>query len=171
MAGAHREKMISIIEKIIEFLSSSDEFKDSKFKNILRSRLSENLAKILYLSLSLVYALPVGISVKLISLPADVVVSLILVCYEAVYFAKRNNIDIKKDKRKIAEIVFEYILPHVLKNSLSLKKIWGKKFKMKKLPFIVGDIFNRLKVMEEFEQILLEAYHGKLEKHGSSENI
>ncbi|MCX7733923.1 MAG: hypothetical protein N2254_04025 [bacterium] len=167
----HKQKMISVIEKIIEFLSSSDELNNNKFKNILRSRVSENLTKILYLSLSLVHTLPVGISVKLISLPADVIVSLILVCYQVVYFAKKNNIDIKKDKRKIAEIVFEYMLPHILKNSLSLKKIWRRKLKMRNLPFIVEDIFNRLKFMEEFEQMLLEAYHGKREKHGSSENI
>lgn len=139
-----------IIERIIDLISSTE-------KNKIQSKIIENILKILFLSSSFIYSLPISFSAKLISLPLDFLIALILSCYYAIQIARKNNIDIKEEKRNLASFIADKVILYIIKNNISLK-IFQRRGS---IALSIKELMQRSKIAEDIENLFKENYRAK----------
>lgn len=141
-----------IVEKMIDFISSEKKF--------FQSKTSENILKILFMSSSFIYSLPMSFSARLISLPIDFLIATTLSCYYVIHIARERNINIKEEKKKIASFIVEKVIPYILKN-LS----WKVPLRRRSIAFSFTELIQRSKIMEEIER-LFQSHYYKENKNG-----
>lgn len=133
---------------MIDFISSP-----KNEKKFLQSKATENILKILFLSSSFLYSLPISFSTKLISLPIDFLIAIIISCYYVIQIAKKNNIDIKEEKRNLASFIADKVIPYIIKNNISLKI-----FRRRSIALSIREVIQRSKIAEDIETLFKEMY-------------
>lgn len=149
-----KETVTSVVEKLIEIAYSNE---NKRVPGFLRRQTGEKLMKLFFLSSSVIPLLPVKFYAKLISIPIDILSLLILVSYRTAYIAKTNNIDVEREKRRLASIVTERLLPYILRNGVALKNLLRKKSWFFSFRNFTDDISHRTRVIKELDRFILEA--------------